>query len=100
MERQRLSDEAVEAALAELNRDLATPWEIVGGRLHKLFLFRDFVEAFGFMMRVAPVAEALDHHPDWCNQYRRVEVSLTTHEVGGLTEDDFALAHRMDALGG
>ncbi len=93
-----LSDAEAERRLAQLNRGRAVPWEILGGRLHKAFVFGDFIEAFGFMSRVAQVAQTLDHHPDWCNSYRRVEVNLTTHEAQGLTERDFAVASRMESL--
>ncbi len=96
--RSRLDAEAIEQALASLNASAATDWSIAEGRLHKVFVFRDFSEAFGFMARVALVAEAMDHHPDWCNVYRTVRVDLSTHDVGGLTELDFVLARRMDEL--
>lgn len=98
MRTQRLSDAEVDRALVQLNGGLPSPWEIRAGKLYKAFVFRDFVEAFGFMTRAALVAERLDHHPEWCNVYRRVEVSLTTHEAGGLTELDFTLASRIESL--
>lgn len=100
MNKKRLSEAEAEQLLAELNGALAKPWEILDGKLHKELVFRNFIEAFGFMTRAALVAEALDHHPDWCNSYRRVVVSLTTHEAGGLTELDFTLASRMESLAG
>ena len=62
------------------------------------FRFRDFAEAFAFMTRVAIEAEKADHHPDWSNSWNRVEIALTTHKAGGLTERDFALAARIDGL--
>lgn len=75
-------------------------WTMVEGRdaLRKRFVFGDFVEAFGFMTRVALVAERLNHHPEWSNVYRTVEVTLTTHDAGGLTRRDAELARRMDQL--
>lgn len=81
---------------------LATGWAEVEGRdaLKKEFLFKNFVEAFGFMTRVAIWAEKLDHHPEWSNVYRTVTVVLTTHDVDGLTELDLKLARKMDALAG
>jgi 4a-hydroxytetrahydrobiopterin dehydratase len=100
MSKQPLSAGEVEQSLVRLNRALGSPWDIVAGKLHKQFVFRDFVQAFGFMTRAALVAEALNHHPEWCNVYRHVEVSLTTHEAGGLTELDFTLASRMESLVG
>lgn len=62
------------------------------------FMFADFVEAFGFMTRVAILAEKADHHPEWSNVYNRVEVLLTTHDAGGLSTRDVALAKAIDAL--
>jgi 4a-hydroxytetrahydrobiopterin dehydratase len=64
----------------------------------KRYVFRDFSEAFGWMTRVALLAEAMGHHPEWFNVYRTVEVTLATHDAGGLTELDVRLAHAMDAL--
>jgi 4a-hydroxytetrahydrobiopterin dehydratase len=62
------------------------------------FVFKDFSEAFGFMARAALVAEKLDHHPEWSNVYKTVEVTLSTHDAGGLTELDVKLAEAMDKL--
>lgn len=66
--------------------------------LQKQFLFSDFNEAFGFMTRVAMVAEQMNHHPEWFNVYNRVDVTLSTHDAGGVTELDFKLAKFMDAV--
>ena len=66
----------------------------------KTFQFRDFNEAFGWMARVALAAEKMDHHPEWFNVYRTVDVTLATHDAGGLTERDVKLAKKMDALAG
>ena len=81
---------------------LATGWEEVKDRdaIRKTFLFKNFVEAFGFMTRAALWAEKLNHHPEWSNVYRTVTVELTTHDAGGLTELDLKLATKMDALAG
>lgn len=95
----RLDPQAIEAALRELNASAASPWTLSGEKLHKVFEFRSFVDAFGFMSRVALVAEAMNHHPDWCNLYNRVAVDLSTHDAGGLTDLDFTLATRMETLG-
>ncbi|MFN3615336.1 MAG: 4a-hydroxytetrahydrobiopterin dehydratase [Rubrimonas sp.] len=73
-----------------------------GGRdaIRKVFLFADFSEAWGFMARAALAAEKLNHHPEWFNVWRRVDVTLSTHDAGGLTMLDVRLARRMDALAG
>jgi 4a-hydroxytetrahydrobiopterin dehydratase len=66
----------------------------------KQFTFRSFSEAFGFMTRVALVAERMDHHPDWANVYRTVDVTLTTHDAGGVTALDIKLAQAIDEIAG
>ncbi len=66
----------------------------------KTFTFKDFNEAFGFMSRVALAAEKADHHPEWFNVYKTVEVTLSTHDVGGLSEKDINLAKFMDKIAG
>ncbi len=66
--------------------------------LARRFVFADFVEAFGFMTRVAMLAEKADHHPEWSNVYNRVDIVLTTHDAGGLSARDVALAEAIDAL--
>ena len=68
--------------------------------ISRTFIFADFNEAFGFMARAALVAEKMDHHPEWYNVYKTVEVTLTTHDAGGLTEQDITLARAMDQLAG
>jgi 4a-hydroxytetrahydrobiopterin dehydratase len=75
-------------------------WEMVDGRdaIFKAFTFKNFVTAFGWMTSVALVGEKLNHHPEWSNVYNRVEVTLTTHDAGGLTALDIKLAKRMEAL--
>jgi 4a-hydroxytetrahydrobiopterin dehydratase len=91
---------AIEQALSELNAAASEPWSVVDGKLHKEFQFRDFNEAFGFMTRAALVAESMDHHPEWFNVYKTVRVDLATHDAGGITELDFALAGRMETIAG
>jgi 4a-hydroxytetrahydrobiopterin dehydratase len=73
-------------------------WRVVDGRdaIQKTFKFKDFNEAFGFMARAALVAEKMDHHPEWTNVWNRVDVTLSTHSAGGLTELDLKLAEAMD----
>jgi 4a-hydroxytetrahydrobiopterin dehydratase len=75
-------------------------WAMVEGRdaIIRRFVFRDFSEAWGFMARVALLAEAQDHHPEWSNVWNRVEVLLSTHDAGGLSERDLRLAKAIDAL--
>jgi 4a-hydroxytetrahydrobiopterin dehydratase len=93
---ERMSAEARASALQDL-----PGWSEVDGReaIARTFTFRDFNEAFGFMTRVALVAEKLDHHPEWRNVYRTVEVVLATHDAGGVTTLDIALAKAMNAIG-
>jgi 4a-hydroxytetrahydrobiopterin dehydratase len=83
------------AALGELSG-----WAPAADRdaIVKKFKFRDFVEAFGFMTRVALLAEKADHHPEWSNVYNRVDILLTTHDAGGLSARDVALAKAIDGL--
>ncbi len=77
-------------------------WAQVEGRdaIAKQFQFKDFNEAFGWMVRVALIAEKMDHHPEWFNIYHRVEVTLSTHDAGGLTQRDVEMAAAMDAIAG
>jgi 4a-hydroxytetrahydrobiopterin dehydratase len=73
-------------------------WAVRDGKLHREYKFADFVEAFGFMARVALVAERMNHHPEWSNVWNTVVVDLTTHDAGGITANDFALAAAMERL--
>jgi 4a-hydroxytetrahydrobiopterin dehydratase len=77
-------------------------WRLADGRdvIQKTFKFKDFSEAFGFMARAALVAEKMDHHPEWANVWNRVDVTLSTHSAGGLTELDVKLAEAMDRIAG
>ena len=90
-----LSSEARAAALAKL-----PAWSPVEGRdaITRTFTFADFNQAFGFMTRAALIAEKMDHHPEWFNVYKNVEVTLSTHDAGGVTELDIKLATEMDKL--
>lgn len=96
---EKLEGAAREAALARLG---AAGWAPVDGRdaIKKTYQFADFVAAFGWMTRAALAAEKLDHHPEWFNVYRTVEVTLTTHDVGGLSALDVTLADILDRLAG
>ncbi|MCX5936768.1 MAG: 4a-hydroxytetrahydrobiopterin dehydratase, partial [Cyanobium sp. LacPavin_0920_WC12_MAG_62_9] len=69
-------------------------WQLVAGKLHRDLVFADFVEAFAFMTKVALVAEAMDHHPEWSNVWNRVSIDLITHDTGGLSHLDVQLAQR------
>lgn len=73
-------------------------WEQKDNSIYRRFQFANFVQAFGFMSQVALLAEAANHHPDWSNVYSRVDIILSTHDAGGLTEKDFSLARQIDAL--
>ena len=90
---EKLSAEARRRALADL-----PDWRQVEDRdaIQKSFQFKDFNQAWGFMSRVALAAEKMDHHPEWFNVYNRVEITLSTHDCGGLSERDLALAGSID----
>ncbi len=74
-------------------------WTLRDGKLYQKFVCADFVAAFGLMCQVALLAERADHHPEWSNVYKTVEIWLTTHEAGGISERDFALAQAIDRIG-
>jgi 4a-hydroxytetrahydrobiopterin dehydratase len=92
---QKLNADARKAALAKLSG-----WAEVSGRdaIAKKFVFKDFNQAFGFMARAALVAEKMDHHPEWFNVYKTVDVTLSTHDAGGVTDLDVKLAEAMDKI--
>ena len=92
---QKLSDTQIAEQLKNL-----TGWTLREGGIEKTYEFGNFVEAFGFMAKVAILAEKAEHHPEWSNVYNRVSIRLTTHDAGGLTEKDFGLAVEIDGLGG
>lgn len=94
---EKISGAARQEALAGLSG-----WREAEGRdaIAKRFEFADFNAAFGWMARVALVAEKMDHHPEWSNVYRKVDVVLTSHDAGGVTARDIALAREMDRLAG
>ena len=89
----KLSGSAIEAELEKL-----VGWELKQQKLHRQFVFENFIEAFGFMSRVALLAETMNHHPEWSNVYNRVDISLTTHDAGGISQRDFMLAEKIDHL--
>jgi 4a-hydroxytetrahydrobiopterin dehydratase len=90
----RLTDTEISAALKELPQ-----WQLRedGLAITRTLKFGDFAEAFGFMTRIAILAEKADHHPEWFNVYNRVEITLTTHDADGLSQRDVALARQIDA---
>lgn len=94
---QKLTSEARKAALGKLAN-----WSDVSGRdaITRKFTFKNFREAFAFMTKVAEVAEEMNHHPEWFNVYKTVEVTLSTHDAGGVTELDLKLAEAIDKLAG
>ena len=95
MPQAKLNEDERRSALAELSNWASTP-----GRdaIRRVFVFRNFSEAFGFMARAALTAEKLNHHPEWSNVYKTVDVTLSTHDVDGLTELDLKLARSMDKI--
>jgi len=90
---EKLTTPQIEAELKNLSG-----WTLEAEKLHREFKFRNFVQAFGFMTQAAILAEQMDHHPEWSNVYNRVVVNLTTHEVDGISQRDFDLAHKMNGL--
>jgi len=88
-----LTETEISAALTAL-----PAWSIDKGKLFRQFSFRDFSEAFGFMARVSLLAEKQAHHPEWFNVYKRVDIWLTTHDAGGISERDIKLARAIDRL--
>jgi 4a-hydroxytetrahydrobiopterin dehydratase len=95
MYNEKLSKQETIAGLRKLKG-----WKLLRGQLHRVFEFKDFKQAFGFMKRVAVAADRMDHHPDWPNAYNKVTVNLSTHSAGGLTKNDFELAGKIQKLHG
>ena len=89
----KLSDEQIRKELTDL-----PGWSIVNGKLHKDFVFKDFIEAFGFMSTAALHIEKMNHHPEWFNVYNKIKVDLTTHDAGGITQNDINLARILNSL--
>ena len=93
MRAEKLPPEAIEQQLSQLSG-----WSLNQGKLYRRFVFKNFVEAFGFMSKIALLSEAMDHHPEWSNVYNRVEIFLTTHDADGISHRDFTLAERINDL--
>lgn len=88
-----LTEEELAAALPSL-----PGWEVRGGKLHREYRFADFARAFGFMAAAALAAEAMNHHPEWCNVWNRVTIDLMTHDSGGITRKDVELAGKLESF--
>jgi len=93
MPAKKLTDSEVQALLSKL-----PGWKVVNGKLHQEFACQDFVAAFGNMTRVALVAEAMNHHPEWFNVWNKVVIDLTTHSVKGISDYDFVLAEKIEDI--
>jgi 4a-hydroxytetrahydrobiopterin dehydratase len=97
---EKYSQAQIHIQLKNINQalDVQQQWQVVEGKLIKTFKFKSFIRAFGWMSQIAIWAEKLNHHPEWYNIYNKVEVQLTTHDVGGISELDFKLAEKMEML--
>lgn len=93
-----LDPEEIESSIASLNKGCSVKWKFKDGKICTVLKFSDFVSAFGFMTKVAIVAEKLNHHPDWSNVYNTVRIQLQTHDAGGVTHKDIELAERITKL--
>ncbi len=89
----KLTEEQIKKELVNLQG-----WNVVNGKLHKDFVFEDFIEAFGFMSRAAIHIEKMNHHPEWFNVYNKIKVELVTHDAGGITQNDINLARTLNSL--
>lgn len=89
----KLTGEQIQKELSSLQG-----WSVVNGKLHKDFVFADFIEAFGFMSRAAIHIEKMNHHPEWFNVYNKIKVELVTHDAGGITQNDINLARTLNSL--
>lgn len=89
----KLTEEQIRKELSGLQG-----WSVVNGKLHKDFVFADFIDAFGFMSRAAIHIEKMNHHPEWFNVYNKIRVELVTHDAGGITQNDISLAKTLDSL--
>ena len=89
----KLSDEQIRNELGNL-----PGWSVVNGKLHKEFIFKDFIEAFGFMTTAALHIEKMNHHPEWFNVYNKIKIDLVTHDASGITQNDVNLAKTLNSL--
>ena len=89
----KLSESEIQQQVKDLDG-----WQVINGKVNKTFEFNDFVQAFGFMTRVAMEAEKMNHHPEWFNVYNHVKIELVTHDVNGISNYDIKLAKIIDNL--
>ncbi len=89
----KLTEEQIRTELSGLQG-----WSVASGKLHKDFVFDDFIEAFGFMCKAAIHIEKMNHHPEWFNVYNKISVDLVTHDAGGITQNDISLARTLNSL--
>ena len=89
----KLSEKEIQQEVSKL-----TGWKVVNGKVNKTFEFDDFVQAFGFMTKVAMEAEKMNHHPEWFNVYNHVRIDLVTHDVSGISNYDIMLAKTIDRI--
>jgi 4a-hydroxytetrahydrobiopterin dehydratase len=97
---EKYSQQQIIIELENINQqlDAQQQWQLVEGKLTKTFKFKSFIRAFGWMSQIAIWAEKLNHHPEWFNVYNKVDIQLTTHDVGGISELDFKLAQKMESF--
>ena len=89
---------AFSSAEIELKLGGNSAWELKDNKLYRRLVFEDFIHAFGFISQIAIIAEKMDHHPEWANVYRTLDIYLTTHEAGGVSEKDFILLEQIEKL--
>ena len=89
----KLSDSEIESEVTKISG-----WKLVNGKLNKSFEFKNFIEAFGFMTKVAMQAEKMNHHPEWFNVYNKVKIDLVTHDVNGISNYDIKLANAINKI--
>ena len=90
---EKLSDEQIRKELTNI-----PGWNVMNGKLHKDFVFKDFIDAFGFMSKAAIHIEKMNHHPEWLNVYNKIKVDLVTHDADGITQNDINLAKILNSL--
>lgn len=94
----RLNSDEINSAISQLNKLSSAVWTLDQEKLYSELQFKDFISAFGFMTKVAIIAEKNNHHPEWSNVYKTVKIHLVTHEAGGITAKDVSLAKSISEL--